>query len=101
MDDHTCVCQLHGEQPIAFVCKHIVAVPRGETVGFVSYRPDNKSDLRDAWCEACDVHLRAYGGDWMDDTVEVPGGIALICAECYRARQRDAVEAGRRVFYEG
>lgn len=85
---------------MAFVCKHITEAERGEAVGFVSFRPDNENDLRDAWCEACDAYLRAHGGNWVDGSVEVPNGIALICAECYRARERDAVSAHRRGYYE-
>lgn len=99
MDDETCHCERHGQQPIAFVCMHITEVPRGETVGFVSHRPDDESDLRDAWCDACDAYLRANGGDWVEGSVEVPDGIVIVCAECYRDRQRDAVQADRRTIY--
>jgi hypothetical protein len=99
MDDETCDCVEHGVQPIAFVCTHITAIPRGETVGFVSFAPDNARDLRDAWCDDCDGHLQSHGGNWVEGSVEVPGGIRIVCAECYREREKDAERAGRRVIY--
>jgi hypothetical protein len=99
MDDETCDCADHGVQRIAFVCNHITATPRGETVGFVSYAPNDADDLRDAWCDECDAYLQAHGGDWVEGAVEVPGGIAVICAECYRGREKDAARAGRRAIH--
>ena len=101
MDDETCKCAQHGEQPITFVCKHITASPRGETVGFVSYRPEGPNDLRDAWCDACDVYLQSKGGYWIEDEIEVPSGIDVLCAECYLHREADAVQVGRRVVHDG
>jgi len=29
----------------------------------------------------------------------VPGGISILCAECYREREADARTAGRRLIY--
>ncbi|MDB5706292.1 MAG: hypothetical protein JWN66_3408 [Sphingomonas bacterium] len=100
MEDEIYVCDRHGDQPTAFVCKHITGAPLGETVGFASYRPDDENDLRDAWCDTCDAYLQANGGEWVEDAVEVPGGIDMLCAECYRLRQDDAVKAGRRVIHD-
>jgi hypothetical protein len=97
-EDH-CQCEEHGVQPIAFVCRHIIQVPRGQTAGFVSSLPDDDHDLRDAWCLECDAYLQSHGGEWVDDSVEVPGGIALICAGCYREREADAVRLEKRVTY--
>ena len=99
MDDEECECADHGRQPITFVCKHITAIPRGDTVGFVSYAPENDDDLRDAWCDPCDAYLQSHGGDWVEGSVEVPGGISILCAECYRDREGDAQRAGRRVIH--
>ena len=99
MDDETCDCAEHGIQPIAFVCTHITASPRGETVGFVSYAPEDANGLRDAWCDECDAYLQTHGGDWVEGSVEVPSGISVICAECYRERKRDSRRAGRRVIH--
>ena len=98
-DDDTCECVEHGVQPIAFVCSHIIAVHRGDTVGFASYTADGPDDLRDAWCDECDAHLQSHGGEWVEGSVEVPGGVSILCAECYRQRERDAERAGRRVIY--
>jgi hypothetical protein len=99
MDDETCDCSEHGMQPIAFVCIHITAAPRGETVGFVSHAPENTEDQRDAWCDSCDAYLQSHGGDWVEGSVEVPGGISILCSQCYRQREKDAERAGRRVIY--
>jgi hypothetical protein len=99
MDDETCDCAEHGVQPITFVCTHITAIPRGETIGFISYAPEDADDLRDAWCDECDAYLQSDGGDWVEDLVEVPGGINVICAGCYRERENDAERAGRRVTH--
>jgi hypothetical protein len=99
MDDETCDCADHGVQPIAFVCTHITDSPKGETVGFVSYAPAGANDLRDAWCDECDAYLQANGGDWVEGSVEVPGGIRVVCAECYRGLEKDAERVRRRVIY--
>lgn len=98
-DDDTCVCADHGAQPVTFVCGHIVAAPRGQTVGFVSGAPESEADLRDAWCDNCHEYLMSHGGEWTDAGVDVPGGIKIICAECYRARETDAQCSGRRTIY--
>ena len=99
MDDDTCECAEHGFQPIAFVCTHIVATTRGDTVGFASYAPESAQDQRDAWCGACDAYLQNHGGEWVEGSVEVPGGVSIICAECYRGRERDAERADQRVIH--
>jgi hypothetical protein len=98
-DDDTCVCAAHGVQPATFVCGHIVALPRGQTVGFVSGASESEADLRDAWCDSCHEYLVSHGGEWTDDGAGVPGGIQIICAECYRAREADARRLGRRTIY--
>jgi hypothetical protein len=99
VDDETCDCTEHGVQPIAFVCNHIAGTPRTETVGFVSFAPEDANDLRDAWCDECDAFLQTNGGDWVEGLVEVPGGISVICAECYRRRESVATRAGKRIIH--
>jgi hypothetical protein len=99
MDDETCECVEHGIQPITFVCTHISPAPSGETVGFVSYAPENADDLRDAWRDSCEAYLQSHGGEWVEGSVEVPGGISIICAECYRRRENEAARAGRRKIH--
>lgn len=98
-DDETCVCDEHGVQPMTYVCKHITSVPHGSTNGFVSGPPEREDDLRDAWCDECHSFLKTHGGRWLDGSVEVPDGITIICAECYREREADALRAGRRMIY--
>ncbi|MEN3747731.1 hypothetical protein TPR58_11180 [Sphingomonas sp. HF-S3] len=97
-DDDHCECEVHGHQPISFVCTHIVGQSPPDTAGFVSFPQAHEGDFRDAWCEACDAYLQSKGGEWIEDTVEVPGGIAIICAQCYRQREADAVLSGRRTI---
>jgi len=98
-NNETLDCEQHGVQPETFVCKHITAAPPGTTVGFVSGEPEDDDDFRDAWCEACHAYLLAHGGDWIDGVANVPGGVDLLCAECYRQRELDAERAGRRLIY--
>ena len=96
-DDH-CDCEVHGHQPITFVCAHIVGRTSPDTAGFVSFPPENEYDLMDAWCDACDAYLQSNGGEWIEGAVEVPDGITIICAKCYRQREADARSAGRRTI---
>ncbi len=98
MDDDHCECEVHGHQPITFVCTHIVGQSSPHTAGFVSFPQADEGDFRDAWCAACDAYLQSKGGEWIDGTVEVPGGITIICVECYRQREADARLAGRRTI---
>lgn len=92
----TCECPLHGIQPAAYVCKHIVALSAGEADAFVSYEAQHSDDLRNAWCEVCEAHLQAHsGGDWAEGSVQVPGGFHILCSQCYRAREEEARRAGR------
>ena len=99
-EDESFICNEHGSQPITYVCKHITDAPRGKSVGFVSGEPEDSDDLRDAWCDDCHSFLVTHGGDWVDETVEVPGGISILCAECYRHREADALKLGRRAIYQ-
>jgi hypothetical protein len=94
----TCECREHGEQPVTLVCKHILAAS-GEIGGFVTYESQHEDDLRDAWCEVCEAHLNARGGDRAEGSVEVPDGFFPLCAQCYRAREANARRAGRRFIH--
>ena len=98
MDENGCVCAVHGRQPVTFVCSHITTCVSPETVGFVTFAPEDENDLRDARCEACDAYLQANGGEWADGSVEVPSGISILCSECYREREGDARLACRRLI---
>ncbi|NLR73373.1 hypothetical protein HGI47_21110 [Novosphingobium sp. ERN07] len=100
-DDEHCDCEVHGRQPITFVCAHVVGRTSPDTAGFVSFPPEDEDDLRDAWCEACDAYLQSNGGEWIEDTLVVSDGITIICAECYRQREADARLAGRRRIRHG
>lgn len=97
--NETCECPVHGIQPATYVCKHITALS-DETDGFVSYEAQHTDDLRNAWCEVCEAHLQAHSsGDWVEGSVQVPGGFHLLCSQCYRAREGEARRAGRRFIH--
>jgi hypothetical protein len=98
-DDDMLQCEKHGSQRVTYVCQHITNAPQGESVGFVSGAPEDEHDLRDAWCDDCHSYLLAHGGHWTDE-LEVPGGIGLLCSQCYRSREADAVKSGRRLIYD-
>lgn len=51
--------------------------------------------------EGKERYLQSNRGEWIEDTVEVPDGITIICAECYRQREADARLAGRRTIRHG
>ena len=96
VERETCECDEHGERWMTFVCAHIAeASINDKTVGFVCYPADGEDDLRDAWCDSCEEFLEAHGGEWVDGECEVPGGIKILCSECYRKARRLAAEAGR------
>jgi hypothetical protein len=95
----TCECREHGTQPATFVCKHMLTARCGEIHGFVSYESQHDSDLRKAWCEDCEAHVQAIGGDLMEDSVEVPDGFHRLCSQCYRALEAEARRAGRRFIH--
>jgi len=85
----------HSSAPTSWV-EHRQTQP-----GLSPSRQRDDDDLRDAWCEACDAYLQSNGGEWIEDTVEVAGGITIICAECYRQREADARLAGQRTIRHG
>jgi hypothetical protein len=71
------------------------AAIEGKTVGFVCYPGDDDDGLTDAWREECEHYLQANGGDWVEGEVEVPGGLAILCSECYLEARQMAEAAGR------
>jgi hypothetical protein len=96
MERENCECETHGPRPETYVCAHIAsAACHGTTAGFVTYPPDNDDGLSDAWCEGCEEFLQANGGEWVDDQVEVPDGLAILCSECYLKAKSLAAVAGR------
>jgi hypothetical protein len=91
-----CECEAHGSRPETYVCNHIAsALGREETAGFVCYPGDDEDGLTDAWCDDCEAYLQANGGDWIDDEVEVPGGLSILCSDCYLQARKMAADAGR------
>src|SRR4051812_23179870 len=79
-------CEIHGETPRSFVCRHLL----GEATGLGFNREDSSDDdpFPDAWCENCEI-IRAQHGSW-DETPEDLCRIALLCSYCYeRTRIRN------------
>lgn len=95
----TCECPHHGVHRATLVCKHLLAGSSEEIVGFVSYESEHEGDLRTAWCETCEAHLQARGGDRVEGSVTVPGGFHPLCSECYRVREAQARREGRRFIH--
>jgi hypothetical protein len=81
---------------MTFVCCHMDDAARaGTTAGFVRYPADEDDGLTDAWCEACETFLQANGGDWVEGMVQVPGGLAILCSDCYLDAKELAESGGR------
>jgi hypothetical protein len=96
MEREQCDCEVHGVRPMTFVCCHMGdAACAGTTAGFVCYPGDDDDGLTDAWCEACEDFLQANGGDWVEGEVEVPGGLSILCSDCYLEARELAASEGR------
>jgi hypothetical protein len=70
-------------QQETLVCQHFVeGLINQERVGFfwTPYDPDNARP--DAWCSACDVRVRATGGEWVDGALEHLQP-KVLCGACY------------------
>jgi hypothetical protein len=71
------------------------AACQNRTVGFVCYPGDDDDGLTDAWCDACEAFLQANGGEWIEGDVEVPGGLEILCSDCYLEARTLAASQGR------
>lgn len=81
--DDTIICTVHGEQPKAFVCQHIVAgLNSYERVGFFWFIDDRENTHPDAWCRECEVRAGRHSGDWAGAALDYVKPQAL-CAACY------------------
>ena len=75
-------CDLHGEQGIGLVCKHLaLALDPGARVGF--YWGDDTDTARpDAWCSECEAALVALKGrsseKWFQEAE-----FKVFCAMCW------------------
>ena len=77
-------CLIHGMQPKAFVCRHILqSLDSQRAVGF-HWSAENAGEHPDAWCSDCDEACVAAGGDWTDAVLEQVG-VTLVCGSCYQA----------------
>lgn len=76
-------CKVHGLRPATFVCQHIVAgLKARECVGFIWATEDPDDPHPDAWCRACNVRVRANGGEWVGDA-EANLKAQILCGDCY------------------
>jgi hypothetical protein len=76
------ICQVHGDQGIGLVCKHIAhALNRGERTGFF-WGDETDTARPDAWCTQCEMALRALNGEsseqWFRDAE-----FKIFCALCW------------------
>ena len=96
MTRDVCECDDHGTNVATYVCKHIAdGLSAKSTPGFVCYPGEDDDGFADAWCEACEEFLVANGGEWDDDLVKVPDGLAILCGDCYLDARDTADRAGR------
>lgn len=96
MSRDVCECDEHGAKLETYVCKHIGdAACENRTVGFVCYPGEGDDGLADAWCDDCEAFLAANGGEWVDEKVDVPDGLAILCSDCYLEAKDLAAAAGR------
>jgi len=87
-------CGIHGFRPEAWVCEHIHAAGRdGPSPGF-NYVEHVDTDFPDAWCDDCESHLRANGGEWNEAT-EKFANIVMLCSDCYSQYYQTAKRDGK------
>jgi hypothetical protein len=73
-------CYTHGSSRAAFVCCHIVAtLSDNKPRGFIWSR-DDASEIN-AYCELCETHMEANGGEWNDITAPF-ADVKLLCEGC-------------------
>ena len=76
-------CNVHGAQPGTRVCKHIVAgLNSRQRVGFFWATEDPDEPRPDAWCGACQIRVRASGGEWVGEALENLDP-QVLCGACY------------------
>ena len=81
--DDKITCRVHGEQPRAFVCQHIVAgLDSRERVGFFWFIDDRENRHPDAWCRECEARAGRHSGDWAGDALAYLKP-QVLCAVCY------------------
>jgi len=85
--DNFIKCGIHGEQPVTFVCQHLVhSLRTGKKVGF-NLSDDPGNPRPDAWCDQCEQVVMEAGGEWDDDSAKL-AGVSILCASCYDRVQR-------------
>jgi hypothetical protein len=77
-------CATHGQQPQAFLCRHIVqSLDTQQAIGF-HWSSEDHGAHPDAWCNDCEDARVASGGDWTEPVLEQVG-VTLVCGSCYQA----------------
>jgi len=77
------VCDEHGEQYRAYICRHLFNDGRRHAIGLfeADERDDESPEDRTAWCKACDDVL-AREGEW-NDCATAFADPAVVCAQCF------------------
>jgi hypothetical protein len=76
-------CAVHGLQPRAHVCQHIIAGNRSrERVGFFWTATQPGNERPDAWCRECEERLRATRGQWIGQAQKHVQA-KVLCGPCY------------------
>jgi hypothetical protein len=80
-------CADHGEQPVTFVCQHIIkGLVDNAPYGFF-WADDPGNPRPDAWCTACERMVQKTGGEWTDES-EAFASVSILCAQCYDRAKR-------------
>jgi hypothetical protein len=79
----TVQCNVHGSQQRTLVCQHIAeGLLRHDRVGFCWTADDPDNARPDAWCSACEERVKATGGEWVDQALELLQP-KILCGACY------------------
>ena len=90
-------CSVHGLQPVAYVCRHILESLHDRRSRGFWCESGELVPRPDAWCTECNEHLRASGGVWTDEA-KASVDIALLCGRCYDDAQTLNGSSGDEAF---
>lgn len=78
---HEVICEVHGTQQKAYVCKHIVETLQDRKPRGFFWSNDS------GWCSECEDLRINSGGDWTDDLMNEIG-VKLVCSGCFEKAKR-------------
>jgi hypothetical protein len=82
-------CNIHGEQEITLVCRHIAqAADTSNIVGFLWSQEDDQI-FPDAWCKKCNTKLLEIDA-WTKEMLEY-ASFKVICSKCYQDLRKQQI----------